>query len=488
MAAPVHVWYGRDVGERCSRHPGARAGWACGSCGARLCPGCAFVHRAQTSEAPACGRCGGLAEPIRLHRSVLRPFAARVAGALGWPLSRSGLLALAGLAAVLWLLRAFGPLGAFFAFGVWWAFLFGVIRRSAYGDHELGPPDFSDFHEDLLLPAVRGAVATALVWLPGALYAGSRLAGGEADPAALARDPVLWLVALAGIAYGPAAVMVAAAGGGFLRLLNPAVAIGVVVRLGTDYWIAASAVVALLVLDAVAGLGAGLVAATGVPVLSGWLGAAIGTYFPVVAARVLGLLLYVRGDAVGLGDEAQYLEPVLGDAAPRGSAPVLATTLADPAPEDPPGARAEVAAAATAPARAPATAARIAAVAAAATQGAQAIVDALGTSDLAGAAALFATYRGPTEALPPRGLYEMARAAAQGGQHAVAARALHAAGTSADAVVAPHALLALARVYERRLGRAEDARKVLLHLVARWPDSEPARLAHAALAPTGSSP
>jgi hypothetical protein len=476
------------VPERCTRHPGARAGWRCRSCGAALCPGCTFLRTDGRVELPACGRCRGFADPITLPRSELRPFPPRILEALGWPFRGSGLLSLAGLGAVLWLLKKLGFIGALLAFGVWWAFIFHVIRRGAVGDDEIDPPDFSDVFYDVVAPALRGILATALLWIPAVAYALMVLrAGGSL--ANVGKDPVLWLFVGAGLAYGPAAILVASCGGGLLRLFNPAIGIFAIARLGRDYWVAALAVGALLGLNVAVGLVAALVASTRVPVLSGWAAQSMTSLLPMIAARILGLLLFVRGDSVGMGDPHHYREPVLGAVRPRGAEPVLETASASEAPtaQEPielDASPAPSVSGPTAPVRGPREAALAAPPPANTTAVADpvsAIADALAASDGTRAAALFAAYRGPDRALAPRTLFQLARAASESGDHALSARALHAAGTGTDASVAPHALLVLSRVLERRLARPADALRVLEHLLARWPDSDAARQARAAL-------
>jgi hypothetical protein len=389
---------------------------------------------------------------------------------------------------VLWLLNKLGIIGAFLAFGVWWAFIFHIIRRGAVGDDEIEPPDFSDVFSDVVAPALRGLLAAALLWIPAGAYAVMvlRASGSLAD---VGKDPFLWLFVAAGLAYGPAAILVASCGGGFLRLFNPAIGIIAIARLGRDYWVAALAVGALLGLNLAVGRVATLVASTQVPVLSGWAAQSMTSLLPMIAARILGLLLFVRGDSVGMGDPDHYREPVLGAARPRGAEPVLETAPVSEAPaaqepielDDSPapnlsgptapeGGLTEAAPAAPLPTRTTAVADPV-----------RAIADALAASDGTRATALFASYRGPDRALAPRTLFNLARAAAEAGDHALSARALRAAGTGSDASVAPHALLVLSRVLERRLARPADARRVLEHLLARWPESDAARQARAAL-------
>jgi TolA-binding protein len=465
---------------RCSRH-GARAAWRCRGCGEALCPGCAFLQRTGTADLVACVRCRGLAEPITVHRREVRSFAARLPGAMIYPLLPGPLVGVLAAGSVVALCSYFALVGPVLGFAVQWTFLFSIVRQGARGAKTFEPAELAGEGFDLFLPALRGFVGTAIVWLPAVSWFWFRFAATR-DVAACLADPVLWLILLAGLAYAPAAIMHAAAGGRALEMLNPALIVSFIARLGGDYALAVAAIVALGVLWIGLSVAGGLASQLPVPVVSRVLAHAIPLLATTAMSRVLGVLLYVRGDTLDYGTDRDYLEPAWPGAVPRGHEPVLATTVAEPAgaaPEEPPAAEAPIAAAAS-PAEAPD---RTPAASPEPPDPAGAIVAAVAAGDPAGAAELFAAYRGPPGAIPPRALFAIAKAASEQGRHPLSARALHAAGTGDDAAVAPNALLVLARVYERRLVRAAEARQVLEYLVGRWPNSEAAAHARAMLSP-----
>lgn len=439
-----------------------------------------------------------MADVLTVHRRELRSFAARIPGALVFPLLPGPLVAVVAAGAVLALFSYGGIVGAILGYGIQWAFLFSVLRQASRGARGYEPAEVTEEGSGLVFQALRGFIGTAIVWLPAGAWFVWRL-GGTRDLAAAATDPVLWLLLAAGIVYAPAALMHAAAGGRAIEMLNPVYPVSFIARLGLDYALAVGAVVLLGAIGAglsVASLAAG---AMPVPVLSRVLAQSISLLAPTAMARVLGVLLHVRGDALDHGVPADYQEPLLPGAVPRGAEPVLATTaVAEPEPA--PGAGDPAAAPDPAlgpgPSPEPAVAARVRAVAATAPATAAAgpaapaagdpaaeIARALSAGEASRAADLFEAYRGPPASIAPRGLFAIAKAASDAGRHPLAARALHAAGTGDDAAVAPNALLVLARVYERRLGRAAEARQVLEYLVGRWPGSDAAAQARTLLAP-----
>jgi TolA-binding protein len=434
-----------------------------------------------TADLVSCVRCRGLADPITVHRRELRSFAARLPGALVYPLRPGTLVAIVAAAAVTALFSYGGIIGAILAYAVQWAFFFSIIRQTARGATTFEAAELQEEAVDIVFPALRGLIGTVIVWLPAAAWAVFRFSGNP-DPAAVATDPVLWILLLAGTVYAPAALMHAAAGGRALEMLNPLFIVSFIVRLGSDYALAVAAIVFLAIVEGGMAFVAALVGMLPVPVLSRVLAQAIDLLAQTGMARVLGVLLFVRGDTLDYGVATDYLEPVLPGAVPRGSPvqatpaaaqPVLATTaVAQPAPEP-----------AAEPAVAAAPAPRPVAAAAPEPDPAAPIGAAVAAGDAARAADLFEAYRGPPGAVPPRALFAIAKAASEAGRHALAARALHAAGTGADDAVAPNALLVLARVYERRLGRAAEARQVLEYLVARWPASDAAAHARSLLSP-----
>lgn len=464
---------------RCAQHPGATAGWRCRACGQPLCPACAATARLGTDAVPACGRCGGFADPITRRRAELTPFAARLAGAPGFPFRRGTVLATAACALVLTVLSWFGLVGSALAFGIGWGFWFGVVRETAAGEVELTAPEESELLDAIVLPSLRGALALAIVWVPAAARATWLLFGdGRAGAAALATDPIIWLCLVAGLLYAPAALLHAAFGS-VLGMLDPLRVVGTAVRLGRDYLLALAAMGA-------AALAGGLAAALARSAL-GWIPfigtlatSCAGLLGPLWSAHALGLLLHVRGDEVGLGRPEDYLVPVLGPAQPEGARPEPRTEAAAaveayrrPTEIDlEEGTSTATATPASPPAEPP-------------SPEALEIARLAGLGDLAGAARRFEAAQ-PPPALAPAVAFAVGRGAFQAGAVEVAAAALHQAGVAGDPEVSPGALLVLGRLYGRRLGRPEEARQVLEYLLATWPASDAARHGREALAALGS--
>lgn len=472
-----------NTARRCTTHPREAAGWRCQACGALLCPACAVLLRVGSTDSEGCGLCRGLAEPLRERRQDAQPFAARIAGAFAYPLRPSALLSIVALALVLRVLGVLGFLGAGVAYGVYWASLFGVIVQTWKGKEALEPPDFTHLLDDLLFPALRGLAATALVWLPLALRAAAifeQVAPGRDDPAALlialVGDPLLWLLLLAGAAFLPAALLAAAITRSFLAVVNPLVPIRMARALGGDYVRASLTTVGLgvagLLLDRAAGATLGRI-----PLLGGLLTTALGLYFPIVSARILGLLVHVRGDDLGLGQESDYLEPALPGATPRGG-----TVSLEPAPRRP---RAEAGgvpsderpAAAEPPAGDPWVVPPRSPL--------QEIQAAVASGDLGRAYTVYRSQGGRVAGLGANDLFQLARGAAQVGDHPVAAWALSSAADFTEDPVAPDVLLVLGRIYRGRLGKPDEARQTFQALIARYPESAAARQAREELVASG---
>ena len=499
-----------DPARRCTTHPREAAGWRCQACGALLCPACAVQLRVGSVDSDGCALCRGLAEPLRVRRQEAHPFSGRIAGAFAYPLRPSALLSILALALVLRVLQLFGFLGAGLAYGVYWASLFGVIVQGWKGKETLEPPDFTNLLDDLLFPALRGLAATALVWLPLTLRAVAlfeQVVPGRDDPTALlvvlVGDPLLWILLLAGVAFLPAALIAAAITRSFLAVVNPLVPIQMARALGRDYVRVAITVAGLgiagLALDRAAGA-----TLDRVPILGGLLTTALGLYFPIVNARILGLLLHVRGDDLGLGQESDYLEPALPGATPQGGAvslepaPRRPRTGGDALPEgQPPIARAvavrgdpeplgqpvreTVAVERPAPAGPPDGDPWVAPA-----RGPLAEIQAaVAAGELDRAYGVYRKEGGRVAGLRANDLFQLARGAAKAGDHSVAAWALSSAAGFADDPVVPDVLLVLGRIYGGRLGKPEEARQTFRALIARYPESAAARQAREELVAGG---
>lgn len=484
---------------RCKQHPEAPAGWLCEDCGAALCPQCTELRRAQTVEYFACGLCGGTAKVLRVHRSAT-PYTRHLRGLWRYRFSPSGLQTLAGLSAftalcswltqLTWLFMKFVPL--VIGFGTFWAYFFHVLRTTARGVSQLEAPDYSDVFNDIVIPALRGFVATSLLWLPGLLYvlflrealpAVADSAGAvtnnpaffvngvrpDAPHFSLGADPFLLLIVLAGCFYLPMALMLAASGHGLLGMLNPVRVIGHALDLGRDYLRAVGAMVLLLVLHGVLHVVAMGVRAIDIFLLSRWLAETLTLIAPIMMARALGLLLYVRGDAVGYGLESDYYEPALPGAEPLAKRPapfrhaqLVPDSELPPAEQPLPGALPDLAT----------------------------LAQAIEARDIAQALALYPALHAVPDAkkavTPAQHLF-VGQAAASQGQYELAVQALEtAADIAPDEPTAPRALVMLARVYGERLQEPERAEGIYRYIVHRYPDTDASRFAAQRLPATAS--
>jgi tetratricopeptide (TPR) repeat protein len=286
----------------------------------------------------------------------------------------------------------------------------------------------------------------------------------ELDWSQVLGDPILWLIVLAGAAWLPGVLLLAAGGQSVLTMLNPLAVIATVRRLGRDY---------LLTLGALAGLSVALLlgrlVAAGIhglelPLLSRWAAELVTCIVPFIMARVLGLLLYARGDALGYGLPSEYLEPILGDTRPRVEAPPLRAS--PPVPEE-----------AEAPAALPSSI----------TETLAALAQAVGAQDAGKALPLYAELREPRllKQLEPAHHLFVGQAAVAQGQYALAVKALEtAADVAPDGPSASRALVLLARVYAERMKDPERAQSIYRYVVHRYPNTDASRFALAHLSPT----
>jgi hypothetical protein len=450
---------------RCKRHPAAAAGWRCVNCESTLCPECATVKRAQTTEFYACGLCGGGADRLMVHRGDI-PYARRLLGAWRYLVQPGTLQVLVGLSVVLAFFEWLGDIGGFLprmiGRGLFWGSIFAIIRGTARGDRQLEPPDFSDFLSDIVGPAVRGVVATVVVWFPGVFYA-IFLAGEDK-----LGDPIFWVLMLLGITYVPIALLTAAAGSSLLAMLNPLAGFTHMRRLGTDYLLALGALLVLAVPHTLLSMVGGLLRLLDVLMVSRVLAEGLMTVGPFLMAHVLGLLLYVRGDDLGYGMAQDYYEPVLPGVEPlsrpeafRGSAPAAFVAHA-PEPEP------------TGPVAGPELAS---------------LAKAVEARDVPQVLALYATLQSLPDgrkAVEPAHHLFVGQAAASQGDYPLAVRALEAAADVApDGPTAPRALVMLARVFGERLQEPQRAEELYRYIVHRYPDTDASRFAQQRLPPGG---
>ncbi|SET53409.1 tetratricopeptide repeat protein [Stigmatella erecta] len=467
----------------CRYHPRAAAGWSCDACQARLCPDCATVRRALSTEYLACGRCQGPIEPILLHRASV-PLTVRLRQAWRYPWSPSGLPFLMGLSAVLAVLR-WAMVETFLLLkwmptvmwlGVFWGAFFSIIRSTARGEQVLDVPDYSDIYKDCVAPALRGLVATSVVWLPVALYLlgfkdwdvrgpvtdlsnnpAFYVTGGlpALDWAPVVRDPVLWLLLPVSFAYLPLVLLLAAAGTGVFQMLNPLTALRAAARLGKDYAITLGA---LALLCGVMALGHGVAAGfrwLQLTLISPLVAEFVTSIAPVLMAHVLGLLLYTRGDSLGYGEPRDYLMPVLGAVQPRAGVPALR--------EDPPPA-AETSAGEPPPGDGLL----------------QALAQAVEAKDPEKALALYAGLQTPqlSKQVEAAQHFFVGQSALARGQYALAVQALEsAADVAPEGPLASRALVLQARIYAERLHDGERAENIYRYILHRYPGTEASHFA-----------
>jgi len=474
----------------CQRHPEAAAGWRCDNCQAALCPDCVTVRRAISTEYLSCGLCQGQTLPILVHRSRV-PLTSRLRDVWRYPFTPTGLVVLAGLSAMMAACRWLAAetflllkwLPALLGLGFFWSAFFHVIRSTARGERELDAPEFTDLYADCVAPALRGLVGSALLLLPGLGYLlflkpwevrkplkelletpAFYVTGGlpQLDWSQALTDPILWLLVLAGAAYLPMALLLAAAGQSAVRMLNPLEVIGTARRLGRDFAVTLGALAGLAVALVLVRLLAAGILSVGVPLLSGWVAELITCFVPIIMARVLGLLLYSRGDVLGYGPPSDYLEPVLGETRPRAEPPPLRGPPAAPEP-DPTGVPTPIA------------------------ETISALVQAVEAGDTGKALALYPELREPRflkQVDPSHHLFVGQSAAAQG-QYELAVKALEsAADVAPDGPAASRALVLQARVYAERLQQPERAESIYRYIVHRYPNTDASRFAQAHLSPT----
>lgn len=321
---------------RCSAHPRTRAAWRCGSCDRRLCPDCAAPDARGNTKLVRCAHCGGFAEPLRVARR-LRPWPAVLPTLAASLLSVRGLLHLLALGAVLQLV---GFVGMFPFIGFWLAlaltagiyggYLFGVIQHTATGARELPPASrLSSGAGDVLGAAARLLAAGAPILIPALLFFTSdriqlMFISGSLD---LWREPVWWLLLIGGVAYLPAAFMVAATAGSFGEAVNPLSVVAVIQRVGGSYLglaLFAGALFAAnqLLEQALASLAGPIyLCQLSSAFLKLWLVRSGTLVLPVLTAMALGRFLYQHGRSLGLLSERDLLVEAMPDAVPRAAPP-----------------------------------------------------------------------------------------------------------------------------------------------------------------------
>lgn len=316
----------------CRRHPRAKAGWHCSTCATDLCPDCVATHELGHRQAPMdlCCQCRRGVAPLTIHRSQQIPFWQRLLDAPKYPLCTVGLLSLVGLGFVRALTGSVGMMSmmamgtAVFLLrqGLYWAFVFFIIRNSAEGARKMGVFGLRDIQNDVITPGLKGILSTALLWLPAAIYI--MVVSDDGVWGILSyegsKDPIVWLLGLMGIVYAPMALLAGATDLGYGTLLNPVHIFSFIRRMGRDYFVTIVAIAVVLLFGRMLEyLCALALARTSIPFLPRWLTETVSLYPTFVAARALGVLLFTRGEALDWGRTEDYQVPLLPGVRPRGT-------------------------------------------------------------------------------------------------------------------------------------------------------------------------
>jgi hypothetical protein len=399
-----------------------------------------------------------MARPLLVPRNRV-PFLSRVPGAFAYPLDRNGLFAMLGLGAMQAFLSYFGLLGSIFGAGVFWGYVFSLVRQTGRGNDHIEPPDFSDLFGDVILPAFRGFFATALIWVPALVYLIHAYENPDQWLARGLADPLVWLIVLVGVFFVPLALLSTALGGGIFRIFHPAVLFGTPARLGTDYLVAAAFFAGTQLAAIPVGKLEQALFALPIPFFSRLLAFAVRAYLPFVLARVLGLLVWTRGDVLGYGVETEYADPVLGETRPRG-------TVDRTRPPEERGLPAPAAAPVVNP------------------EGVLAeLRSAIEGKDLDRALPLYASLSPRPPLLSAAEHLFVGQAAASRLDFTLAVQALRAAGNAQpEDPLAPKAFVILARVYAEKMNEPAMAERIYRYVCERYPGSEAAKFAKGKIA------
>lgn len=298
--------------SHCRNHRQMVAGWSCDVCRAKLCVDCVAEKTIDKLCVEVCASCGERVARIVVHRADTKSYIDRLREIWRYPFSFGGVVGMGGIG-VLFAIGAFGPLYLALAFAIFWGFVFVLIQSSAQGIDEINPPDFSTLWESIAAVLFRATLATCASWLPLVVYLWST----KPDFYDALVDPILWLLACFGLVYSPIAILGAAVRVPLYRVLNPIWLVGCVQKLGRDYWTAVGTLAILGGLQIVVSWIALSILLIPIPMLPVFIAASLLTYLPFLMARTVGLLLYVRGDKLGYGDEEDYYERVVTER-PRG--------------------------------------------------------------------------------------------------------------------------------------------------------------------------
>jgi hypothetical protein len=239
--------------------------------------------RLGTGFLKACPVCN---ETVRAEASrVGRSLPLLLAGAFGYPFRGTTLLWVAVLFVASFAMRILPVVGGIFAASAEVALLFAVFKSTADG-HEQLHVEVSDLTDrsQWLTPLLKYLSAVAVSFLP-ALLVRIALSGFS-----LHGEPSLLVIALAllGLVYFPAALVVAARAEGCLGAFNPVAGVALIALIPGPY------AVTVAFLAVAVGVGVGVVVAVSSldsVIVTALVRGIVQLYVPLVAMRMLGLLV-----------------------------------------------------------------------------------------------------------------------------------------------------------------------------------------------------
>lgn len=216
-------------------------------------------------------------------------------GAWLYPIHRNAPVVFVAVALVATLASWIPIVGGFISAGVVLAYLFSVVRHSSLGGADLPMGgDFTDW-SDILGPVVRYLLAVLTCAIPALIVVFTVPMGSPRFV------PIVAGASLVGGLYLPAAIILAAHGSGCIGGLNVVGGVQLILRIPgpyllTTFMVALSAgahVAITLPLTAA-------LAAMPIPFLPTFLLYAASLYMPIVACRMMGLLMYHHEERLGL--------------------------------------------------------------------------------------------------------------------------------------------------------------------------------------------
>lgn len=286
------------------------------ACGRELCPDCVASEEVGTSSFEACVHCDGGVRVLTMGGSI-ESYGALLVQSLRVPIGLPTL----GVAVAIWALVFVAAGTSGWAAGLIWGLLipvlfwllfFAALKSAARGADVVSGAVNADMRAELLWPALR---MTALCWGSALVAWLATRAGVSAR--SLNDDWRYWAVVLALGVCLPAWVMALGRGDGLVQAITPSTSLSLVRALGGDY--ARSALLSVLTCALLFfWLGAAALGVSEGFTAYGVLMEALSLYGALLLARLIGLVMSTRADAVGIGFRPDQLVPALPGALPRG--------------------------------------------------------------------------------------------------------------------------------------------------------------------------